>query len=163
VSRTRRSMAVHIARRMFNLPTLRNLLTFRHTVYRYGLGGPRGVARAAAGQSGQRAERVAQPAQATAYVLTSLHEVIDRGIRLMMVFTGGVNHVYNYEGQLYDLLPGFDFRGQLRLVYMPETDHTVSDSVSRRRLLDATSEWIQTAIPREVPEATAAAVSGAGA
>lgn len=150
VARTKRSMAVHIARRLFNLTTLRDLFTFRHTVYRYGLGGPRSVAvaHAAAGQSGQRTERPAQPAHMNAYILTSLNDVIARGMQLMMVFSGGVNHVYNYEGQLYDLLPGIDFRGQLRLIYMPDTDHTVSDAAGRRRLLDAAGDWMRTVAPR---------------
>jgi hypothetical protein len=163
VERTRKSLAVHIARRLFNLSTLRALVTFRHSVYRNGIGGPRSVvvAHAAAGQSGQRAERHTRPAQANAYILASLHEVVERGTQLMMVFTGGVNHVYNYEGQLYDLLPGFDFRGQLKLVYMPDTDHTVSDTAGRRRLLQEAGSWIQRMEPRvaHTPEP----VSGASA
>jgi alpha/beta superfamily hydrolase len=164
VERTKRSYAVHIARRLFNLSTLRDLFTFRHTVYRYGLGGPRSVvvAHAAAGQSGQRAERPAQPAHANAYILTSLNEVLSRGIQLMMVFTGGVNHVYNYERQIYDLLPNVRFGDQLRLMYMPDTDHTVSDAVGRRRLQDAAGAWMQllvSQLPADEPEA----VSGVGA
>lgn len=149
VGRTRRSMAVHIARRLFNLSTLRDLLTFRHSVYRHGLGGPRSVAvaQAAAGQRGQRTERPAQPAHLNAYILASMNDVIARGIQLMMVFTGGVNHVYNYERQLYDLLPGIDFRNQLRLIYMPDTDHTVSDTAGRRRLMDAASDWMPSVVP----------------
>ncbi len=166
VERTRRGMAVHIARRLFNLSTLRDLLTFRHSVYRTGVGGgPRSVvvAQAAAGQSGQRAERPAQPAHANPYILSSLNDALGRGLQLMMVFTGGVNHVYNYERQLYDLMPSVNFRDQLRLIYMPDTDHTVSDTVGRRRLMDSAGEWLQSVSPKFAAADMPERLSGANA
>ena len=103
------------------------------------------VVQAANGQSGQRTQR--EPEQPSEWqVRASLEQVIERGVQLMLVFTGGVNHVYNYRNQLFDLLPGFDFRDQLRLEFMPETDHTVSDCASRAKLLQAIGEWMTSCV-----------------
>ena len=65
----------------------------------------------------------------------------------MLVFTGGVNQVYNYRDQLFDLLPGLDFRDQLRLDFMPDTDHTAGDGPGRAKLLRAIGEWMQHCFP----------------
>jgi hypothetical protein len=104
------------------------------------------VAQAAEGQSGQRAN-VDSTDMGEAAVRQALEAMIDRGVHMMLVFTGGVNHVYNYYGQLFDLLPGLDFRKQLRLEYMPETDHTVSDAAGRGKLLASVGEWLRQSFP----------------
>lgn len=148
VTRTRRSVMVHYARRLRNLSTLRSMLTLSHPKFLQRIDRLRSlaVARAAQGQSGQNAEPPREEVTAE-YSRRSLEELIARGTQLMFVFTGGVNHVYNYRNQLYDLLPGFDFRGLLRLDYMPDTDHTVSDGRGRRQLLDSVGEWLAHAFP----------------
>ena len=159
VARTRRSTMVHVVRRLRNLSTLRELVTLRHPIFRRGLSGGSSaavsVAQAAEGQSGQRAN-VAAPEMSASAARSSLEALVERGVHLMFVFTGGVNHVYNYYGQLFDLLPGLDFRTQLSLHYMPDTDHTVSDVGGRSRLLKAVHQWLSESFPRR------AAVSDAG-
>ena len=163
VARTRWSMMVHIGRRLRNLSTLRSLLTLRHPVFQRRGGRTRSVAvaRAAEGQSGQRAEPALErlsPDDSR----RSLEQLVERAVHLMFVFTGGVNHVYNYRNQLYDLLPGFDFHGLLRLEYMPDTDHTVSDGRGRRQLLESIRAWLTNAFPGGRAPGTAgpAAVEG---
>ena len=147
VARTRRSMAIHVVRRLRNLPTLRALATFTHPIYRRTIGGMRSlaVARAADGQIRQRADAAMTSAVSIETVRHSIERIVDRGVHLMIVFTGGVNHVYNYRDQLYDLLPGLDFRDQLKLLYMADTDHTVSDQEGRRRLLLDVESWLYAA------------------
>jgi dienelactone hydrolase len=151
-TRTRRSELVHIGRRLRHVATWGALLTLRHPAWRRSLGRlrSRAVVQAANGQSAQHALPDAQHAAQPQEIRASLQHVIDRGVHLMLVFTGGVNHVYNYREQLFDLLPGLDFREQLRLEFMPETDHTVSDMASRARLLEAIGEWTVDAFPAAV-------------
>lgn len=150
VARTRRSTMVHVARRLRNLSTLRELVTLRHPVFRRQPGGNSSaavsVAQAAEGQSGQGAN-MATPYMSPHDARRSLEELVARGANLMFVFTGGVNHVYNYHGQLFDLLPGLDFGSQLSLHYMPDTDHTVSDCDGRSRLLESLQRWLHDAFP----------------
>lgn len=165
VARTRRSTMVHVVRRLRHLATLRELVLLRHPVFRRGLSGGSSaavsVAQAAAGQSGQRANVVA-PELSGSEVRTAVERLIDRGMHMMLVFTGGVNHVYNYHGQLFDLWPGLDFREQLRLLYMPETDHTVSDATGRGRLLVALAEWLSRAFPVPMVAGATPRVDAAG-
>jgi pimeloyl-ACP methyl ester carboxylesterase len=150
VVRTRRSTMVHVVRRLRNLSTLRALVTLRHPIFHRRLGRPSSaavsVAQAAEGQSGQQGS-LDSPSMSETAARDALTALVDRGVQLMLVFTGGVNHVYNYHGQLFDLLPGLDFRSQLRLLYMPDTDHTVSDKRGRTRLLSAVCEWLEEAFP----------------
>ena len=154
VARTRRSTIVHVVRRLRNLATLRELVTLRHPVFRRPLGrlssAAVSVAQAAQGQSGQQAN-VASTDMTESAARESLEMLVTRGAHLMFVFTGGVNHVYNYYGQLFDLLPGFDFRAQLTLHYMPETDHTASDRSGRARLLREAGDWLERSFPLRVP------------
>ena len=147
VARTPRSEIIHLARRLRHTATWGALLTLRHPVWRRSLGRLRSlaVAHAASGQSEQRVQPDAPLAPED--IRASLTQVIGRGVQLMLVFTGGVNHVYNYRNQLFDLLPGLDFRDQLRLEFMPQTDHTVSDAQSRADLLQAMGDWMGTAFP----------------
>ena len=143
VARTRYSKLVHLGRRLRHAATWSALLTLRHPIWRRSIGRLRNLAvvRAANAQSGHQAPM--EPGQHdSTEVRALLEQVIARGVQLMMVFTGGVNHVYNYRNQLFDLLPGFDFGQQLRLEYMPETDHSVSDGASRAKLMQSIGEWM---------------------
>jgi pimeloyl-ACP methyl ester carboxylesterase len=143
VARTRYSTLVHLGRRLRHAATWGALLTLRHPVWRRSIGRLRNLAvvQAANAQSGRRALAQTGRDDSTG-VRTLLEQAIARGVQLMLVFTGGVNHVYNYRNQLFDLLPGFDFRQQLRLEYMPETDHSVSDGASRAKLMQSIGEWM---------------------
>jgi pimeloyl-ACP methyl ester carboxylesterase len=166
VARTRRSAMVHVVRRLRNMSTLRELILLRHPVFRRSLGSRSNAAmsvmQAAEGQSGQRAD-VVVPDMGEAGVRAAMTQLIDRGVHMMIVFTGGVNHVYNYYGQLFDLLPGIDFRQQLKLEYMPETDHTVSDVSGRARFITSLSEWLQRAFPSRRPLAATDGAAATGA
>ncbi len=148
VSRTTRSLVVHVVRRLKHLSTLQDLVLLRHPVFYRPLGrrasAAQSVAQAAEGQRGQHAASYTSQAGGAAE-REAIERLIDRGVQMMLVFTGGVNHIYNYHDQLFDLLPGLDFRQQLRLQYMPDTDHTVSDQPSRQRLLASVGAWLQSA------------------
>jgi pimeloyl-ACP methyl ester carboxylesterase len=148
VARTRHSEIVHFGRRLRHAATWGALLTLRHPIWRRSLGRLRSLAivNAARGQSGLRNEPEGSQ-QSPHEVRAQLQQVVNRGMQLMLVFTGGVNQNYNYREQLFDLLPGFDFRQQLRLEFIPETDHTISDGQSRSRLLRDVGEWVTTAFP----------------
>jgi dienelactone hydrolase len=144
VARTVRSSMLHYTRRLKHMATIRALITLRHPVFHRAFGGRRSMAaaKAATGQSERRAETIHVTPATMASITPVLNQTLDRGTRLMLVFTGGVNHVYNYQNQLFDLLPDVDFRNLLTLHYMPQTDHTVSDLASRRALMHAITDWL---------------------
>jgi dienelactone hydrolase len=154
VTRTRKSRLVHLGRRLRHAATWASVLTLRHPMWARSLGRFRRLQAERAGAAAQAAkdqsvhhEPYDEHVPSEEMVRVSLQRTIDRGVHFMFVFTGGVNHVYNYREQLFDLLPGVDFRGQLRLEYMPETDHTVSDTPSRAALLDRVADWATRTAP----------------
>ena len=138
VARTRRSELIHFGRRLKRPTTWVMLFTLRHPVFRRMLDLVRRAP--VVSSEGLAMEPWVQPVQPqppSPEIRAALARVIDRGVQLMFVFTGGETDFYNYPSQLFDLLPGFDFRQQLRLEYMPETDHVVSDGAGRTKLLKA--------------------------
>lgn len=149
VARTRRSTMLHFVRRLKHMATLRSLVTLRHPIFQRAFGGRLTIAaaRAAAGQSEQRVALTSASRLTLAAISAALSQSLDRGTQLMLIFTGGVNHVYNYQAQLFDLLPDVDFRQLLTLHYMPETDHTVSDVGSRRVLMASVTNWLRAVYP----------------
>ena len=145
VSRSRRSQALHLRRRFLHAATWGALLTLRHPMLPRAFSRQRGLALAEAAQG--HAERQEVSRASPEQIRVAFEQVIDRGVQLMLVFTGGVNHVYNYREQLFDLLPGLDFRHQLKLDFMPETDHTISDGESRSKLLRSVGDWMARCFP----------------
>lgn len=150
VARTPRGRLVHLGRRALHLATLRELVSLRHPIWRRSMARLRDAAPELAADQGARPGAGAQSSMPTrASAEAEMQRLIDRGVRLMVVFTGGVNNVYNYREQLFDLLPGLNFRDRLQLEYMPDTDHSVSDRASRATLLAAAESWASAAFPAE--------------
>jgi pimeloyl-ACP methyl ester carboxylesterase len=147
VSRTWRSTIIHHARRLRHPATWGKVVRLQHPIFRKSLRRLRSLtaAQIAQGQSEQHVDRVAPPD--AAIVRTLLQQAVDRGLHILVVFTGGVNQQYNYRNQLFDLLPGLDFRGHLHLEFMPFTDHSVSDGSSRVALLGVLAAWMATRFP----------------
>lgn len=146
VNRTWKGSVIHLSRRLKHPKTLIDLLLLRHPVFQRPVTGGRSreVVDAASSQVGDRALSEI-PKELRRLFSASMGKLVDRKVRLMMVFTGGVNHVYNYRNQIFDLLPEIDFRDLLQIEYMPSADHTVSDMPNRARLIRAVGEWLQRA------------------
>ncbi|MEP7049209.1 MAG: alpha/beta fold hydrolase [Pseudomonadota bacterium] len=145
VARSRRSRVLHLSRRFLHAATWGALITLRHPMLPRALSRQRRMALAQASQDYAERQEITQVT--AEQIRVAFEQVIARGVQLMLVFTGGVNHVYNYRDQLFDLMPGLDFRHQLRLEFMPETDHTISDNESRAKLLRAVGDWMARCFP----------------
>ena len=77
--------------------------------------------------------------------------LLDRGANLHFVYTGYGPQPYNYEDQLFDLLPSVP-RDSVGLLYIPDATHTFTRSDHREQLIDSITDWID----RSYPEAVAA-------
>jgi pimeloyl-ACP methyl ester carboxylesterase len=69
----------------------------------------------------------------------------DRGVRLKVVYTGGVTGYYNYQDQFTDALRQVDFRECLEIDYRPEINHTFSELGAQEWLLSSVARWVQIA------------------
>lgn len=155
VERTARSRLIHVSRRLARPDTWAEILRLKHPGWKKSLHWLRRVlpkgrtprlpeSRAAVTHIERMQQRLGsyEMLYTRAQVAQLLRQAIGRGVRLFAVFTGGVNHRYNYRNQLFDMLPGVDFRDQLDLQFMPDTDHCVSDAASRASMLQIMDDWM---------------------
>lgn len=72
-----------------------------------------------------------------------LEKLVERGVNLLYVYTGGKQQFYNYRDQFKDVFRSIDFRGKFQLEYFVEADHTFSRLVHRNRLVMTICDWMQ--------------------
>lgn len=71
-----------------------------------------------------------------------IQQLVDRGGRLLFVYTGEAHAYYNYAAQFWDMFPGLNPRGRIECHYMREADHIFSEVPARRALMDRICAWI---------------------
>jgi pimeloyl-ACP methyl ester carboxylesterase len=83
-----------------------------------------------------------------AQVEADLRKLVDRGVNLLCVFTGGNRQCYSYEGQFRDGFRDLDFRGRLEETLFADADHVFSLIQSRELLIERISAWMDARYPR---------------
>ena len=77
-------------------------------------------------------------------VKADLVELIDRGVNLLYIYSGGMKyHYYNYHGQFKDMFRSVDFQGKVQLEYFSEAGHTYPRLAHRDKLMTTISDWMQ--------------------
>jgi dienelactone hydrolase len=66
-----------------------------------------------------------------------LRRLIDRGVYIHFVYTGGMRESFNHEGQLQEMFGSVDFKGRVRLDYLPRSEHTQALEEDRDALIEA--------------------------
>lgn len=75
-------------------------------------------------------------------VRTDLAKLVERGVSLLYIYTGGVTDYYNYRRQLQDAFRSVNFRGQVQVEYFDEADHTYVLLKDRERVTATICDWI---------------------
>jgi pimeloyl-ACP methyl ester carboxylesterase len=70
-----------------------------------------------------------------------LRALIAREVELLVVYTGGVEVIYNYRRQFHDLFPEEARSPRVRVEFRPESDHTFSAERHKRWLMDLVTGW----------------------
>jgi hypothetical protein len=70
--------------------------------------------------------------------------LIDRGMRLQFVYTGGVIDYYSYADQFFDMFPRLVNRSEIAIVYQPRWDHVAMLQEDRIELLQTVVSWFDT-------------------
>jgi hypothetical protein len=73
--------------------------------------------------------------------------LLERGVRLCTIFSGGQADHYNYEGQFREAFREVDFRGRLLERHLPEADHIFTDLGHQQQVVDTLAGWLQAAWP----------------
>ena len=138
----------------YGYPTTR----FRVRRYWYFLSSPRRVARYLERKFGEieRAFSAVSPEESPraeeefgwempprAQVQEEIRKVVERGTRLLYVYSGEVHTYYNYKEQFRDMFPGLDSGGMIQYEYLRDADHIFSHLPSRMALMDLILTWVR--------------------
>jgi pimeloyl-ACP methyl ester carboxylesterase len=93
-----------------------------------------------------------------------LRVLLERGVKLCTLFSGGQGDHYNYQGQFADAFRALDFRGRLLERHLPEADHIFTDLAHQCEVIDTLAGWLRAGWPqREARPLAAVAASAAAA
>ncbi len=97
-------------------------------------------------------ENEGTPNQANAYsrefppeeqVASEFSILSGRNVKMLYIYTGGVDEYYIYKQQLRDVFSGVDFKDNLELEYYPYANHTYSRVNSRKRVVNRVVDWMK--------------------
>ncbi len=74
-------------------------------------------------------------------VADGLRALVARGVRMLVVFTGGEPH-YNHLRQYRDSFSDVPFGDQLDVAYHPETNHIITQPDSQARIVRSITDWV---------------------
>jgi len=137
----------------YNLPSLGRLLHF----YRSRLLSARSWGRFLIGRSqtwslfrsmasARKADRGAESAEETILptrleLLALLRSIADRGVDLLLVYTGASPAYYNYRKLLHRSLRSWPSRERVRVEHFEDSDHLFTLLCNQRRLVDLVTAW----------------------
>jgi len=75
---------------------------------------------------------------------SDLARLVERGTKLLFVYTSGVDTHYNYREQFHDM---FGFRGETSVLFFPRADHLFSRESDRQELYAGIAAWIEREFP----------------
>lgn len=78
-----------------------------------------------------------------------IQQLVDRGVDLLFLYTGGLPKSFNHERQFYEMFPRLEDRGRVRVEHYPDFDHTLRLIEDRQAIVAAVAKWVaQRADPR---------------
>ncbi len=80
-------------------------------------------------------------------ITKELQELIDRGVNLFFIYSGGIPLYYNYANQFFDMFRSVDFKGKVSHRYIKEADHTYTILSVREKLKNSIADWIGKTYP----------------
>jgi hypothetical protein len=136
-------------RNLFRWRSWANVLTGKHPAWRRLASWAR--ARRPTSEPGSNGEGFVMYSPPRDQVELALQHLLRRGVRLLFIFTGGVQGNYNYAGQLGDMFPSVRSDHTIRTDYWPDVNHTYTLLSHQKRLNQALSEWAASCWPVEAP------------
>jgi len=72
---------------------------------------------------------------------SQMASTLTRGVKMLVVFTGGWSGFYNYQEQFKEGLPGISSHGGIQVNYLPRSDHTFILRFDRENLISQIRDW----------------------
>lgn len=112
-------------------------------VVRWGLGAARRRVRRAIerlGRTGDDPPRGGRETPPAASFRAQLTQLVDRGVRVLAVYSGIHGARYSHADQLFERFP--ELRGRLDHAYFPGANHTFTELAAQAQLIDTVVGWI---------------------
>ncbi len=81
------------------------------------------------------------PDRDTAAVM--LRRLVDRGTKLLLIYTGGASAYYNYENQFADMFPTLSASAQSSVKWLPNADHAALLCEDRAAIVGMCTNWVR--------------------
>lgn len=81
-----------------------------------------------------------------------LQSLVERGVRLLSVFTGNDDLDFMYRGQYADCFSGVDFGDLLTVEHFPTASHIITEPYYQKKLVEITADWAR-ALPQQAGHA----------
>jgi Serine aminopeptidase, S33 len=79
-----------------------------------------------------------------------LHRIVDRGANIFVIYSGGMDEVYNHAGQFKSAFRRYGFAGRIRTEFLPAANHTYTETAQQHRLGDLLVAWGEGLFPAAV-------------
>ncbi|MCL6285129.1 alpha/beta fold hydrolase [Ruegeria sp. 2012CJ41-6] len=80
--------------------------------------------------------------ETVSYLQSAYQKMVNNGISILAIFSGGHSYQHNYRRQILDALPDVNFGDRLELHYFSDCDHTFTYEADRRRLFRMLNNWL---------------------
>jgi hypothetical protein len=77
---------------------------------------------------------------AVATYRTQLTTLVDRGVRILAIFSGIHQAGYNHADQLFEVCPAL--RDRIDVAYFPAANHTFTELAAQAKLIDTVTRWM---------------------
>jgi len=71
-----------------------------------------------------------------------LATLVERGVKILAIYSGIHGTRYNHEDQLFELFP--ELRGKVDRAYFPDANHTFTELDAQAKLIETVTNWIAT-------------------
>jgi len=93
-------------------------------------------------ESAQSLDESMRSTKSPAELRRCVQTLVERGVALHFLFTGGVLGYYNYRGQLFDMLAGINLHGQVSESYHRHCDHMFLLERHRAQVREEMVGWL---------------------
>jgi alpha/beta superfamily hydrolase len=72
-----------------------------------------------------------------------IQRLINRNVKLLYIYSGGVPTYYNYENQFFDMFKTLDFKNNVTYKYFKYADHIYTLTSYRQLLFNSIANWVK--------------------
>ncbi len=131
----RRRLAARIRHPVWS--TLRSLRSVRMHLHQHSA--QLGVGSKSADDSPDDPESAGRQSPPQAEYGALLKGLLDRGTRILSVYSGGLGQRYNHRDQLFEVFPAL--RGRLEVAFFPAANHVFTELAQRNELIVTVTRW----------------------